>query len=280
MSIPRDRGPEILEHVTASGITLIEWETTLIIRLNYPHAPNEASQRGNKALYPANILPQSRFVLVPDDQIPKVQEAVAELGFSPAGEDILPSQYACERLGPALRYHLAGPCDPAPGGRPQCRLVFVPVSYTGLRMDEVVPILEDDRLRPALPPSTMTVPLPAACAALARIACRTDGPTATRTHKSSMILQAQLVDHISGIVTYSLFDMSYEGDYMVHLPNSVPLSDAEVLEIEQAVAAVQGWKLREEDQWVKDTLVDIFKGKKDYNAFLPRRPGKSEGAKS
>lgn len=37
MSIPRDRGPQILEHVAASGITLIEWET------------NEASQRGNKA---------------------------------------------------------------------------------------------------------------------------------------------------------------------------------------------------------------------------------------
>lgn len=107
-------------------------------------------------------------------------------------------------------------------------------------MDEVVPILEADQLRPALPPSTLTVPLPAAWAALARIAARTQGPTASRTHDSSMSLQFQLVDHISGIVTYSLFDMSYEGDYMVHLPNSVPLSDAEVREIEQAVATVQG----------------------------------------
>lgn len=154
------------------------------------------------------------------------------------------------------------------------------MSYTGLRMDEVVPILEADQLRPALPPSTLTVPLPAACAALARIAARTQGPTASRTHDSSMSLQFQLVDHISGIVTYSLFDMSYEGDYMVHLPNSVPLSDAEVREIEQAVATVQGWKLREEDQWVKDTLVDIFRGKKDYLTFLPRCAEKSPGAKS
>lgn len=95
-----------------------------------------------------------------------------------------------------------------------------------------------------------------------------------------MRLQFQLLDHISGIVTYSLFDMSYEGNYMEILPNSVPMSDAEVLEIEQAVATVQGWKLRQEDQWVKDTLVDIFRGKKDYLAFLPRSAEKNEGAKS
>lgn len=145
------------------------------------------------------------------------------------------------------------------------------MSYTGITMHEVVPILEADGLRPPLPPSTLTIPLPAACAALARIAARPE---------CSMCLQFQLLDHISGIVTYSLFDMSYEGNYMEILPNSVSLSDAEVLEIEQAIATVQGWKLRQEDQWVKDTLVDIFRRKKDYLAFLPRSAEKNEGAKS
>ena len=40
MSVPKDEVPRILEHLEASGIILIEWETSLIMRLGYPHIPN------------------------------------------------------------------------------------------------------------------------------------------------------------------------------------------------------------------------------------------------
>ncbi|KAK0753171.1 hypothetical protein B0T18DRAFT_8060 [Schizothecium vesticola] len=209
-----------------------------------------------------------RFLLVPDDQLSKVQQAVAELGFSPADEDVLPSQYGSEMSGSTIRYHVVNHTAALGYGLvPKCRLAFLPLSWTGITLDEVVPILEDDGLSPPLPPSTLTVPLSAACAALARIAAR---------QECSHGLRRIVLEQISGIVTYTPFDMSYEGDYMDIPPKSQPLSDAEVLEIEQAVAVVQGWKMREGEQWITDTLVDIFRGKKYYSKF-PRNKAEIDG---
>jgi len=170
--------------------------------------------------------------------------------------------------GSTIRYHVVDHTAALGyGSVPECRLAFLPLSWTGITLDDVVPILEDDGLSPPLPPSTLTVPLPAACAALARIAAR---------QGCSQNLRMIVLEQLSGIVTYSLFDMSYEGNYMDIPPNSQPLSDAEVLEIEQAVAVVQGWKMREGEEWIKDTLVDIFRGKKYYFDF-PRNMAETDG---
>jgi hypothetical protein len=171
--------------------------------------------------------------------------------------------------GSTIRYHVVHHTDAAVplgyGLVPGRRLALLPLSWTGITLDEVVPILEDDGLSPPLPPSTFTVPLPAACAALARIAAR---------QGCSPNLRMIVLEQLSRIVAYSLFDMSHEGDYMDIPPNSQPLSDAEVLEIELAVAVVKGWKMREGEDWIKDTLVAIFRGKKDWSDF-PRNKAES-----
>ena len=72
-------------------------------------------------------------------------------------------------------------------------------------MDEVAPIVVDDGFQPALPPSAQTVPLPATCAAFARIAAREARTSPVRRG---------VIEQLSSVIGYSLFDMSYEGDYM------------------------------------------------------------------
>ncbi|KAK3339625.1 hypothetical protein B0T25DRAFT_594432 [Lasiosphaeria hispida] len=214
MSDLGDRATRLLAHLGASAILLVEWETSLQIRLGYPHMPNGVSSK-------------SRFFLIPDAQLRKVQDLAAELGFSPAHEDVLPSVYPCELSGLA----------------------------TGITSDEVVPILIEDGLPPSLPPSARTVPLPAACATFARIAAR---------EKRASPVRSCVIQQLSSVVAYSLFDMSYEGDYMEILPNHQPLSEAEMLEIEHAVKEIKSLKFRKDEEWIKDLLVDIYTGKKTF----------------
>ncbi|KAK3375737.1 hypothetical protein B0T24DRAFT_616958 [Lasiosphaeria ovina] len=237
MSDLGDGATRLLARLEASAILLVEWETSLQIRLGYPLAPNG-----------------SRFFLVPDAQLRKVQDIAAELGFSPAHEDVLRSVYPCELSGLAVRYLIDDTTYDQ--GPPRRRLVFLPMSWTGITSDEVVPILVDDGLQPALPPSAWTVPLPAACAAFARIAAR---------EKRTSPVRNGVIEQLSSVIGYSLFDMSYEGDYMEDLPNDQPLSEDEKLEIERAVKEIKSWKLRKDEEWIKDILVDIYTGKKTFS---------------
>ncbi len=66
------------------------------------------------------------------------------------------------------------------------------------------------------------------------------------------------------MIGYSLFDMSYEGAYMEILPNDQPLSDEERLEIEKAATEIKEWAIREDEEWIRDLLVEIITGKKTY----------------
>lgn len=132
------------------------------------------------------------------------------------------------------------------------------MSWTGITPDEVVPILVDDGLQPTLPPSARTVPLPAACAAFARIAAR---------EKRTSRVRCGILEQLSSVVGESLFDMSYEGDYMEILPNDQPLSEGEKLEIEHAVKEIKSWAFRKDEEWIKDILVDIYTGKKTFCDF-------------
>ncbi|KAK0718170.1 hypothetical protein B0T26DRAFT_741222 [Lasiosphaeria miniovina] len=174
----------------------------------------------------------SRFFLIPDAQLRKVQDLADELGFSPAHEDVLPSVYPCELSGLAVRYLI----DDATynEGPPRRRL---------------------DGLHPSLPPSARTVPLPAACAAFARIAAR---------EKRASPVRSGVIQQLSSVVAYSLFDMSYEGDYMEILSNDQPLSEAEMLEIEHAVKEIRSWTFRKDEEWIKDMLIDIYTGRKPF----------------
>lgn len=133
------------------------------------------------------------------------------------------------------------------------------MSYTGITRDELVPVPENCPKRvwiPALPRGTWTVPLPAACAALVRIAARE-----TRHSMPRM----GIITALAGVVTHSFFDMSYEGDYMEIIPNEVPLSEEEVAEIQRAVSKIREWRMREGEDWIRDFLVQIVAGEKGYD---------------
>ncbi|KAK4234916.1 hypothetical protein C8A03DRAFT_37255 [Achaetomium macrosporum] len=115
--------------------------------------------------------------------------------------------------------------------------------------EELVPITVEDVLEPRLPRSIQKVPLPAACAAFARIAA---------LEKRTSPVRCGIIEHLFSVVGYSLFDMSYEGHYMQFLPNDPPLFNEEKLEIERAVKEIKGWRFRKVEEWIRDLLVDIY----------------------
>jgi hypothetical protein len=67
------------------------------------------------------------------------------------------------------------------------------------------------------------------------------------------------------LIGYGLFDMSYEGDYMEFPANEEPLSDQEILEIESAVAEMNKWAFRSDEEWIREILIQIVTGKKSYD---------------
>lgn len=257
MSDFRERASALLERLEASRLLLVEWETSLHIRLGYPLASNGVSQptRLRFNLDTSNSR-QSLFLLVPDGQLQRVRELAAEVGLSPADENTLRSIYPCELSGLAVRYLIDDSFRTAPHeGPPRRRLVFLPMSWTGITPDELVPISAQDASQPTLPSSVQTMPLPIACTALVRIAAR---------EKRGSPLHEGVIERLSSIIGYSLFDMSYEGDYMEFPPNDQPLSDQETLEIQNAVVEMNKWVFREDEEWIREILVQIVSGKKDY----------------
>ncbi len=72
---------------------------------------------------------------------------------------------------------------------------------------------------------------------------------------------------LSGVLIYHFFDASYEGDWMEVPSIDTPLSEKETAEIESAVATAAKWKLSPEDEWVRQNLIEILTGKKDYTGL-------------
>lgn len=185
-----------------------------------------------------------------------VRDLAADLGLSPVDEETLRPVYACEFSGLAVRYLTDDSTHYPPSqGPPRSRLVFLPMSWTGITRDELVPIPVEDGSRSALPRNTLTVPLPAACAAFVRMAARET--------RGSWLREA-LFEGLAGVILYSLFDMSYEGHYMEFPSNDEPLSDKEVLEIQNAVVEMRKWVFRSEEEWIRDALIEITTAKKRY----------------
>jgi hypothetical protein len=166
--------------------------------------------------------------------------------------------------GLAVRYLIDDSVYTVPNeGPPRRRLVFLPISWTGITPDELVPISVKDSSQPTLPSSVWTVPLPTACAAFVRIAAR---------EKRGSLLRTKIIERLASVIGYGLFDMSYEGDYMEFLPNDQPLSDQEKLEIENALVEMNKWDFRKEEEWIRDILIQIVTGKKTYDD-LPYQEG-------
>ncbi|KKP05030.1 hypothetical protein THAR02_02894 [Trichoderma harzianum] len=119
MSSFKDRVTRLLERLEASQIPLVEWETSLWVRLGYPL-----------------VWDGSLFLLVPDHQLQQVRDLAIDTGLSPADEDTLPSAYPCEKPGHAVRFLIDD--FTWTEGPPQRRLVFLPMSWTGMTLQEIV----------------------------------------------------------------------------------------------------------------------------------------------
>ncbi|KAM0367123.1 hypothetical protein HYE67_005604 [Fusarium culmorum] len=218
---------KILTEFQNNGITLVEWETPLLRRLGYPLAPK----------------PDLIF-LVPDEQI---QEAcrIAE-GNGLRDNNRRPS-YLSEHANKGFRYvH----------GDEGHRLILVPLSWTGLKQDELLPLDSS-----ALPCSLWTVPMPSLCAAYLRI---------ITAEKRGSMARVIAVSDLTAVVVHSMFDTSYEGDYMP-LPEDedLNLSDEEkarwaekdAMELEAAIKSINQWHFAEGTEWAKDMIIELVSGK-------------------
>ncbi|KAK0655356.1 hypothetical protein B0T16DRAFT_315117 [Cercophora newfieldiana] len=237
MSSLGDRVTALFERLEAYQFFLIEWETSLQILLGYPLMSN-----------------RSLFFLVPDDQLPEVLNLAADVGLFPTNEAILRPVHPCEMCSHAVRF-LIDDSTPRPEGPPRRRLVFLPMSWTGITCGEAVPIPASS--------SVHTVSLSTACAALVRIAAR--------ENRGSQ-LRASAIECLASLIGYGLLDMSHDGDYMEFPSEEQPLSDQETLEMENAVAEMNRWAFRNDEEWIRETLIQIVTGEKSYDD-LPSRIG-------
>lgn len=130
------------------------------------------------------------------------------------------------------------------------------MSWAGITRDELIPISAKECSHPTLPYTIWTVPLPAACAAFVHIA--------TQERRGSL-LRAGLIEGLCSVITESLFDMSYEGHYMELPSDDEALSETEILEIENAVGEMNRWVLRHDQEWIRETLIQMVTGKRPYH---------------
>lgn len=227
-------------------------------------------------------VPQNLFFHVPDEQLQTVRDAAAKLDLYPADDTTMPPAYGCEYATGAVRFDVhdhnlwhnklrLGPTQ---------RLVFVPLSWSRLRPSEAFPInsgapeiqFEPRTPRtariPKMPSNVLTIPIAATCATLIRIASREPilGP-----------IRIELRVDLSGIIGYCLLDMSYEGDYMEFPSNDVPLSTKELADIQHASDQIQGWAFRDDEEWMRELLLQIVSGKKDYSDLPSRKSDERVG---
>ncbi|KAK4066357.1 hypothetical protein Trihar35433_6784 [Trichoderma harzianum] len=144
MSSLQDRVIRLFERLKASRILLVEWETTLWIRL------------GNRDL----AWNGSLFLLVPDRQFQQVLNLTIDAGLSPADEDTLPSIYPCEALRFAVRFLIDE--SPSTEGQPRRRLVFLPMFWTGITRGGIVPRSTDADSKEYYPPIPSSIQTAAA----------------------------------------------------------------------------------------------------------------------
>ncbi|KAF5601785.1 hypothetical protein FPANT_1649 [Fusarium pseudoanthophilum] len=178
--------------------------------------------------------------LVPDEQMKAARHIVEENGLQ---DDHRPPGYMAEHARKGFRYVF---------GQSSHKFILVPISWTGIQRKELVPV--DSA---TLPCPLWTVPMPALCAAYLRIL--------TEEETGHMVRAMGNAD-LSGIVAYSMFDMSYEGDYMPtpedleHLDAAEKerMAEKDALEMENALSSIKQWQFTEETEWARDMMLHAF----------------------
>ncbi|KAK2058803.1 hypothetical protein LY76DRAFT_513402 [Colletotrichum caudatum] len=230
-----------LEGFETSKITIVEWETPLLSRLGYPLAPKSYL-----------------IFLVPDDQLQEANSIATVSGLKLAKNDDLPLSYLSEFAQQGFRYVY---------GKPMSRFILVPLSWTGIEKDELSVVMTTKRL---LPCTIWTVPLPAFCAAYLRIIIRES--------KGSRVRVMAIAD-LASVIGYSMFDMSYQGDYL-ETPedliddeavgsreddkDAAALAEKEASEMRDALNNIRDWHFRKNEDWNRETLIQLVSGKLRY----------------
>lgn len=185
--------------------------------------------------------------MIPDKQIEAARRIAESNGLKDSDR---PPSYMSEHARKCFRYVF---------GESSHRFILVPISWTGIQQKELVPV--DSA---ALPCPLWTVPMPALCAAYLRILMRPETEIMVRLMGNA---------DLSGLIAYSMFDMSYEGDYMPTPADLEHLSAAEkermaekdALEMENALSSVKRWQFTGETEWARDIMLQLVSGKLSYN---------------
>lgn len=144
------------------------------------------------------------------------------------------------------------------------KFILVPISWTGIQQKELVAINS-----PTLPCPFWTVRIPAFCAAYLRIIMQ--------EHTGSTVRLMANAD-LASVIGYSMFDMSYEGDYMPtpedleHLDAAEKerMAEKDALEMRNALSSIKQWQFTEETEWARDTMLQLVSGEVSYDD-LPRK---------
>ncbi|KAI1074773.1 hypothetical protein F5B20DRAFT_426050 [Whalleya microplaca] len=227
----------LLEQLELHNIFLIEWENALLNRLGYPIVVDT----------------EDLFFLVPDDQLHMVEKLAADFGYHAADRETLPPKYPSEQSIQSLRYIIRDPGKTSYSINPLNRLVLLPLSWAGISRDEAVRL---DASANSLPCTIYTVPPPIACTAFVRIASR---------EKRGNKLRRGIIDSLCSVIAYHYFDTSYEGDYYEIPPDDQPLSEKEVLEMNNAVNNLKGWEMKEGEEWIRSELIKAMTGAMRYH---------------
>ncbi|RBR00456.1 hypothetical protein FVER53590_30326 [Fusarium verticillioides] len=199
--------------------------------------------------------------LIPDEQIKNARHITETAGLR---KDNGPPSYMAEHVQKSCRYVY---------GESRHKFVLVPISWTGIQQKELVAVKS-----PTLPCPLWTVPVPAFCAAYLRILMQGDVGSTIR-----FMAKADL----ASVLGYSMFDMSYEGDYMLTPEDLEDLDAAEkkkmaekdALEMENALSSITRWQFTEETEWARQMVLNLVSGKLSYDdlrtkgrSSLPFRP--------
>ncbi|KAF5560219.1 hypothetical protein FNAPI_4387 [Fusarium napiforme] len=186
------------------------------------------------------LAPQSDLLfLVPDEQINDARHIASACGLR---DDNKPPSYMAECAEKSYRYVY---------GESSHKFILVPISWTGIQQKELV--VAD---LATLPCPLWTVPVPAFCAAYLRIIMRENAGSTVRS-----IAKADL----ASVIGYSMFDMSYEGDYMPtpedleHLDaaEKKKMAEKDALEMENALSSIKQWKFTEETEWARGMMLQL-----------------------